>query len=97
MLELEPSDEPTEADTVGLLRNASGRSLSPWRRTSPGPIAFAAAHTAYNICISYSFAIWVVRGAAAASVIAIAVTHRVRTGQWISMAAPVRAPDPVRT
>ncbi|MBM7280584.1 hypothetical protein JTZ10_22845 [Gordonia rubripertincta] len=59
-------------------------------------IGFALAHAAYNICEGYTVAFWVLLGVAAVSVIALAVTHRVRTGRWITMAAPLRAPAPVR-
>ena len=59
-------------------------------------IGFALAHAAYNICEGYTVAFWGLLGVAAVCVIVLAVTHRVRTGRWITMAAPVRVPIPVR-
>ncbi|MBN0974167.1 MULTISPECIES: hypothetical protein [unclassified Gordonia (in: high G+C Gram-positive bacteria)] len=59
-------------------------------------IGFALAHAAYNICEGYALAFWGLVSVAAAGVVALALTHRVRTGRWITMAPPLRAPAPVR-
>ncbi|OLT52972.1 hypothetical protein BJF87_12930 [Gordonia sp. CNJ-863] len=82
---------------IGMVLWATVSAYMIWRwRDYRLVIAFALTHAAYNICEGYTVAFWVLLGIAAVSVIALAVTHRVRTGRWITMAAPLLVPAPVR-